>query len=122
MRWLILTLILIWGTPTFAQTPDPKKLESLTKAEDDARRAEAELSKKRKNIQSEIDDLRKQLVKTASEAASYEKEGLTLERKLNELATQEAALKDKIYGDRQSLMQLLAALQRIENNPRALFG
>lgn len=117
MRWLILTLILIWGTPAFAQTPDPKQLESLTKAEEDARRTEAELSKKRKNIQNEIDDLKKQLVKTASEAASYEKEGLALERKLNKLDAQEAALKDQIYGDRQSLMQLLAALQRIENNP-----
>ncbi len=117
MRSLILTLILIWGTPAFAQTLDPKKLESLTKAEEDARRTEAELSKKRKNIQSEIDSLKKQLVKTASEAASYEKEGLTLERKLASLDEKEKTLKDKIYGDRQSLMQLLGALQRIENNP-----
>lgn len=117
MRWFILTLILIWGTPAYSQTPDPKKLESLTKAEEDARRTEAELSKKRKSIQSEIDKLKKQLVKSASEAASYEKEGLTLERRLTQLSAQEVELKDKIYGDRQSLMQLLGALQRIENNP-----
>ena len=117
MRWLILILILFGGTPAFSQTPDPKKLESLTKAEEEARRDEAELSKKRKAIQSEIDKLKKQLVETASEAGSYEKEGLTLEQKLAELTTQEATLKEKIYSDRHALMQLLAALQRIENNP-----
>ena len=117
MRWLILILILLGGTPAFSQTPDPKKLESLTKAEEDARRDEAELSKKRKTIQSEIDKLKKQLVETASEASSYEKEGLTLEQKLTELTTEETALQEKIYSDRQTVMQLLAALQRIENNP-----
>lgn len=117
MRWLVLAMILIWGMPAHSQTPDPKKLESLTKAEEEARQAAAELAKKRKSIQSEIDGLKKQLVKTASEAASYEKEGLTLERKLAKLDADERALKDKIYGDRQTLMQLLGALQRIENNP-----
>ena len=117
MRWLYLALILLWATPAFSQAPNPEELETLTKAEKDARKTEAELSKKREAIQGEINGLKKQLVKTASEAASFEKESIGLERSLAKLSQQETELNAKIYQDQQSLMQLLAALQRIDNNP-----
>ena len=58
MRWILLTLILIFGAaPSYAQTADPEKLESLTKAEEDARRKEAELAQKRDAIASEVSKL-----------------------------------------------------------------
>ena len=117
MRWLFLALILLWATPAFSQAPNPEELETLTKAEKDARKAEAELSKKRESIQGEINGLKKQLVRTASEAASFEKESIGLERSLTKLSKQEIELNAKIYQDQQALMRLLAALQRIDNNP-----
>ena len=117
MRWLVLTLILLWAIPAYSQAPNPDDLKNLTKAEEDARKREAELSNKRKTIQSEIDGLKKQLVKTAKEAASFEKESISLEGTLTRLSQKEIELKEKIYTDREALMRLLAALQRIENNP-----
>ena len=117
MRWLVLTLILLWSIPAHSQAPNPDDLKNLTKAAEDARKREAELSKKRKTIQSEIDGLKKQLVKTAKEAASFEKESISLESTLTRLSQKEIELKEKIYTDREALMRLLAALQRIENNP-----
>ena len=71
MRWLYLALILLWATPAFSQAPNPEELETLTKAEKDARKTEAELSKKREAIQGEINGLKKQLVKTASDCLLY---------------------------------------------------
>jgi len=117
MRWLVLTLILLWSAAAHSQAPNPDDLKNLTKAEEDARKTEAELSKKRRTIQSEIDGLKKQLVKTAKEAASFEKESVSLENALTSLSQKEIELKEKIYTDREALMRLLAALQRIENNP-----
>jgi len=118
MRWIFLTLILMLGAaPTSAQTADPQRLESLTKAEEDARKREAELAKKRDAIASEVSKLKKDLVRTAAEAEKFEREGLSLERKLSELDSEAASLNEAIYGDRKTLMRLLAALQRIENNP-----
>jgi len=118
MRWFILALILLIGAPhSYAQSADPDKLESLTKAEADARRKEAELAKKRSAIASEVSKLKKDLVRNASEAEKFEREGLSLETKLSDLDIEANSLNQAIYGDRQTLMRLLAALQRIENNP-----
>ena len=118
MRWFILALILMLGAPpSYAQSADPQKLESLTKAEEDARKREAELSKQREAIASEVSKLKKDLVRNASEAEKFEREGLSLEHKLSELDREAAQLNEAIYGDRKTLMRLLAALQRIENNP-----
>ena len=118
MRFFILALILIFGAaPSYAQMADPEKLESLTKAEKEARRKEAELSKKREAIASEVSALKKDLVRNASEAEKFEREGLSLESKLSDLDKEESAINEAIYGDRKTLMRLLAALQRIESNP-----
>jgi len=118
MKWLALALILMCGSPSaHAQMADPEKLESLTKAEDDARKKEAELTKKRAEISTEITKLKKDLVKTASEAEKFEKEGLALEEQLSTLDSESKELSTAIYGDWKTLMRLLAALQRIENNP-----
>jgi len=82
MRWLLTALILTFSaTHSYAQTPDPQKLESLTKAEENARKKEAELTKKREAIAKDLSKLKKDLVKNASDAEKYEREGLSLETK-----------------------------------------
>lgn len=118
MRWFLLALILtICSAPSYAQSADPEKLESLTKAEEDARRKEAELAKKREAIATEVSKLKKDLVRNASQAEKFEREGQSLETKLADLDIKANQLNQAIYGDRQTLTRLLAALQRIENNP-----
>jgi len=118
MRLLWIALILTFGSvPSYAQTADPDRLESLTKAEEEARLKEAELSKKRDEIAVELSELKKDLVRTASDAEKFEREGLSLQSKLIKLDQEAARINEAIYGDRKTLIQLLAALQRVENNP-----
>jgi len=121
MRWFILTLILSWGT-AHAQVPDPDKLENLTKAEQEARAKEAALNKQRSEIQKDISKLKFDLVKTASESEKFEREAQSLQNELDRLEAQLVRNSKAIKTDRQSLMQLIAALQRTENNPPPAFA
>jgi len=122
MRWFVLTLILFWGMAVQAQIPDPEKLENLTKAEQEARAKEAALNKQRDKIQKDISKLKSDLVKTASESETFEKEALSLENELRQLEAQQNRHSEAIQSDRHSLLQLIAALQRTENNPPPAFA
>ena len=118
MRCLIPALILFSSAGTaMAQTPDPEQLDTLTRAEEQAREKAAQLSRQRDTVRSDIDALKKELVKTGAESQGFEREGQSLETRLNELSLETERLNAAIYSDRDALMRLLAALQRIENNP-----
>ena len=69
------------------EAPNPEQLESLTQAEAEARRKEAELAKRKKSVQGEISKLKKDLVSTASESQNFEKEGRSLGTKLSAMET-----------------------------------
>ncbi len=127
MRWFVLVLILSldlsWGgSAAYAQTPDPDRLESLTRAEQEARAKEAALTKKRGIIQKDISRLKSDLVKTASESEKFEKEAQRLESDLEQLDGKLKLNTKAIQNDRQSFIKLIAALQRIENNPPPAFA
>ncbi len=127
MRWFVLALILSldlsWGgNAAYAQTPDPDKLESLTRAEQEARAKEAALTKKRGKIQKDISRLKSDLVKTAAESEKFEKEAQRLESDLEQLEGKLKLNTEAVQNDRQSFIKLIAALQRIENNPPPAFA
>lgn len=105
------------SSPAYAQVPDPTQLDSLTKAEEQARAKEAELAKKRKTVSAEITDLKKSLAKSAKQTRAFERENAELISSLNELTTQNQSLEAKLSSDRQGMIELLAALQRLENTP-----
>ncbi len=121
---LILSLDLSWGgSAAYAQqAPDPDKLEDLTKAEQEARAKDAALTKQRGKIQKDISRLQSDLVKTASESEKFEKEAQRLANDLAELAGRLKLNSQAIQSDRHSLIQLIAALQRTENNPPPAFA
>ncbi|WP_409432091.1 murein hydrolase activator EnvC family protein [Litorimonas sp. RW-G-Af-16] len=120
MRYLsaILILLAIWAAPVFAQdVPDPEKLDSLTKAEKEAREKEAELAKRRQSVTAEITDLKKTLQKTAQQTRAFEREAQTLTEELAALEAENAALEAKLAYDRAGMMNLIASLQRLEASP-----
>ena len=127
MRWFVLALILSldlsWGgSAAYAQTPDPDKLESLTRAEQEARAKEAALTQKRGKVQKDISRLKSDLVKTAAESEKFEKEAQRLESDLEQLEGKLKLNTEAVQNDRQSFIKLIAALQRIENNPPPAFA
>ena len=116
---LMATAWLALAPQSFAQdtAPDPEKLESLTKAEDEARAKEAELGKRRKAVIAEISQLKKSLQKSAQQTRAYEREAAALQTDLETMSAEIEALEGKLATDKFGVTQLLAALQRLEATP-----
>jgi septal ring factor EnvC (AmiA/AmiB activator) len=107
-------------TPCYGQDLNLGDLEKITAAKNKARLKSEALSKEKKDISSELSNLKDQLIETASIVKSYELESISLEKQKLNLSTSEKTLKDKVYGDQKTLIRLLSTLQRIENNPPPL--
>jgi septal ring factor EnvC (AmiA/AmiB activator) len=107
-------------TPCYGQDLNLGELEKITAAKNKARLKSEALSKEKKDISSELSNLKDQLIETASIVKSYELESISLEKQKLNLSTSEKTLKDKVYGDQKTLIRLLSTLQRIENNPPPL--
>ena len=106
--------------PCYGQDLNLGDLEKITAAKNKARLKSEALSKEKKDISSELSNLKDQLIETASIVKSYELESISLEKQKLNLSTSEKTLKDKVYGDQKTLIRLLSTLQRIENNPPPL--
>lgn len=104
--------------PAGAQTaPDPAKLESITKAEEKARAKDQALMKERESVAKEITRLQKDLQKAAQQTRSFEREALSLQNRIEGLTERKARLETQIQVDRGKIMELIAALQRLELSP-----
>lgn len=105
-------------TPTpLAQTVNPEQLDELS-AQQAAEKEKADaLNKNRQIVSAELGKLKKNLTQIAAEAGVYERKGRKIETRLTALQSEQISLQKSIYGDRKTLMQLLAALQRVEINP-----
>jgi len=121
MKFFILILILIVPlTPCSGQELNLNDLEKITKAERKARLKSKALSKEKKEISIELKNLKIQLIETASTVKNYELESISLEQQKINLLASEETLKEKVYGDKKTLIRLLSTLQKIENNPPPL--
>ncbi len=110
-------LMLVLAQAGTAQTPDKDRLEQIQKEREQAEAQDSKLAKEQTAVKAELEDLQSQLVRVGSEVEGLEITARSLSTKLMELEARENALSEDIYRDRQSLMRLLAALQRVENNP-----
>lgn len=103
--------------PLHAQTPDPNALESLTQAEAQARAKNATLTKERLSVLREITKLKKSLQSSAKETRAFERENLKLQTRLEDITARQNILKASLAQSEGQMMQLLAALQRLETIP-----
>ncbi|MEP1231484.1 MAG: peptidoglycan DD-metalloendopeptidase family protein [Litorimonas sp.] len=104
-------------TSVYAQTPDPAKLESLTKAEAQARAKDKTLSKQRDSVVKDINVLKKELQRAASQTRNFEREAINLQSRITELTAQKNTLEMRLQADKVQMMELIAALQRLEISP-----
>lgn len=100
-----------------AQEVNPDRLDNLSQQQEAEKQREAQLGVNRKAVLRDIGKLKSNLTKMAAKADKFEQKGREIENRLSKLTEQETNLKSNIYGDRQALTRLLAALQRIEANP-----
>ncbi len=103
--------------PAIAQEVEPERLNEITREQERQQKQEAELSKNRSKIQTDIKNLRSSLIIMAREISRLETENSELESELTGLTKQEDTIKATIVSEKRKLQELLAALQRIESNP-----
>ncbi|HCY55779.1 MAG TPA: hypothetical protein DF715_09705 [Oceanicaulis sp.] len=101
--------------------PDPREIEAMeetareTRAISEAREAEADA------LRREIADLQARLVEAGSRVQAREADAGAAEARLAELEAEESSLRARLALERESLADVLAALQRLEMNaPPAL--
>jgi murein hydrolase activator len=114
-------LILALQTAGDPPPPDPAEIERLEQEEDEAaERAEA-ARLEAEALAAEIVELQTRLVNAANRVSSSEQAALDIERRIDTLTTQEDAILERLLADREALIDVLAALQRIERGaPPAL--
>ncbi len=117
-RNTLILLLCFWvNTAGFAQTVNPEKLDDLTKQQKTAEEKARLLTKQEKSIKGEISTLKHDLVQASAQSRGYEVEAAKIQAKISKLQAEEQNIKSTILHDRETLADMLAALQRIERNP-----
>lgn len=119
MRWgtrIVLALLATcFALTAFAQQSED--LESLTRAEAEAREEKARLENERKVIISEINALKAELSRTTQETTAFEREGTRLAETIATIDVRLTDLTDRLDANREKTIDLLAALQRLQMSP-----
>ncbi|WP_109259284.1 murein hydrolase activator EnvC family protein [Hyphobacterium indicum] len=118
--WLS-ALILVLQTVSDPSVPDPAEIERLEQEENEAAERAAAARREAEALAAEIVDLQTRLVSAAGRVSASEQTALEIERRIAGLAAEEAVILDRLLSDREALIDVLAALQRIERGtPPAL--
>lgn len=116
MRILFLLLFLSLSFPAYAESKKDslKEIEAKVAAE---KEKQAELDKKMKTLQKDMKGLKTNLIKTTGLVQKNEKELGSLENKMVKLTDRKQEISDKLDKDKQSLADLVVALERIRRLP-----
>ena len=118
--WLS-ALILVLQTVSDPSVPDPAEIERLEQEENEAAERAVAARREAEALAAEIVDLQTRLVSAAGRVSASEQTALEIERRIAGLAAEEAVILDRLLSDREALIDVLAALQRIERGtPPAL--
>lgn len=115
--FLSLFLCVTLVSPAFAQTADPKKLDTLSVQQKAAEKKASEILKQQDAVQQELSGLQRDLVRATAQSRGYERAQTQAQHRLSALEHEEKNLSALILSDREALADMLAALQRIERRP-----
>ncbi|MDB2682694.1 peptidoglycan DD-metalloendopeptidase family protein [Alphaproteobacteria bacterium] len=120
-RVLFLSILMCFvGTQAFANPPLPKRKLTQAAIENNLRverEQQEELARKAKSIESELDNMRGDLVKVGRDVQQNEKTLLELEDKIKALEKEKSDIQANLDKERQSISRLIVALQRISRVP-----
>ena len=119
MNWLP-ALILALQTPG-TTPPDPDEVERLEREEAEAAEQAEAARQEADALAAEIVRLQTQLVDAAIQVSAGEQQALEISGRIDALTAEEIAILGRLLADREALIDVLAALQRIERGtPPAL--
>jgi septal ring factor EnvC (AmiA/AmiB activator) len=114
---LVFGLCLALTAPANAQqTTD---LESLAKAEAQARKTEARLKSEREKVMTEIAALKAELARDTQQTQAFERESQRIANQLAEATSRLQTLEADLASTRDSTLELFASLQRLQLAPNA---
>lgn len=113
----LISLLLALSMPATAQqAPD---LESLAKAEAEARETEARLKTEREKVIKEIAALKAELARDTQQTQAFERESQRITETLSQSTARLQTLELELATNRGNTLELLASLQRLQLAPNA---
>lgn len=120
MRFALLPLIWLFIALTApANAQQTSDLESLAKAEAEARKTEARLKTEREKVIREITALKAELARDTQQTQAFERESQRIADKLAAATTRLQTLESDLAATRESTLELFASLQRLQLAPNA---
>lgn len=116
MKFLFLLLILCFTSPSFAASKH-ESLEQIEKRMAAEKAKQDEINHKMKDLESDMKGLKTDLIKTTGLVQKNEQKANELENKLSTLTERKQELTKNLEADRQSLAELITALERIRRLP-----
>lgn len=113
LAWLFLAL----NSPATAQ--QASDLESLAKAEAEARKTEARLKTERETVIQEIAALKAELARDTAQTQAFERESQRISDNLSDATVRLQTLETELAGNRDNTLELFASLQRLQLRPNA---
>jgi septal ring factor EnvC (AmiA/AmiB activator) len=118
-RPLVLAAILaaVASHPAHGEIADPAKLESLKQELDTSVERRKSLEAQKESARKETGEIRKKLIDTAARVQASEAEVSASEERLDGLQAAEAVVKARLEHRHAEMVELLAALTRLDRNP-----
>ncbi|MFO1120812.1 MAG: peptidoglycan DD-metalloendopeptidase family protein [Hyphomicrobiales bacterium] len=119
LRPAVLVLLLVQTGPALAEdvAPDPKQLESVEQQLEGSKAAQERIAAEVAAAQREQDEIASRLIEISSQIQDQEAAIAASEAELKRLAEEQVVLMADLGERREVLSELLAGLQRLEQNP-----
>lgn len=119
LRPAVLVLLLVQTGPALAEdaAPDPKQLESVEQQLEGSKAAQDRIAAEVAAAQREQDEIASRLIEISSQIQEQEAAIAASEAELKRLAEEQVVLMADLGERREVLSELLAGLQRLEQNP-----
>lgn len=119
LRPAVLVLLLVPTAPALAEdtAPDPKQLESVEQQLEGSKAAQDRIAAEVAAAQREQDEIASRLIEISSQIQEQEAAIAASEAELKRLAEEQVVLMADLGERREVLSELLAGLQRLEQNP-----
>lgn len=117
IKAIIPIILLSIASSSYAQDVDPSRLEDLQSQSEAEKAREKNIKAEQSKVTKDIKALSVDVRKISSSLAGLQDKQIIILAELDELDQKKAATSAKIIERKESVTQLLAALQRIENNP-----
>lgn len=122
-QFIFIVALVIHSLALGQEKPDPKAAQVLEQQSRTSQQQANALADRQQTVQSDIAKLRRELVAITAQVNTYEHEAQILKQTIDKMHHTYTQTKQEIYKNRQSLTELIAALQMVDSRyPPAIVG